>query len=83
MEQTQYQNMGKGCEGILPEGKVKKDTSDLQKNPTNSFKKIPGKITTKRIEARKKYLTQKAAVPNLFSLTNQLLILCFWYHFEQ
>ena len=68
MEQTQYQSMGKGCEGILPQGKVKKDSSDLQKRQANSFQ-VPEKSARKRIEAWKKYLTQKVAVPNLFSLT--------------
>ena len=83
MAQTQYRSMCKGCEGILPQGKVKKGSSDLQKRQFNSFQKVSEKSTRKRIEARKKYLTQKVAVPNLFSLSNQLHILCLWYHFEQ
>ena len=83
MAKIQYRNMVKGCEKIHPQGKVKKGSSDLQKRQTNSFQKVSEKNTRKRIEARKKYLTQKLAVPNLFHSTNQLCILCFWYHFEQ
>ena len=39
MAKTQYRNMGKGCEEILPQGKVKKGTSDLQKRQANYFQK--------------------------------------------
>ena len=63
--------------------KVKKGSSDLQNRQTNFFQKVSEKSTKKKIKARKKYLTQKVAATNLFSLTNQLHILCFWYHFEQ
>ena len=90
MSQTQYRNIGKGCEGILPQSKglnlftkVKKGTSDLQNRQTNFFQKVSEKSTRKRIEARTKYLTQKVAATNVFPLTNQLHILCLWYHFEQ
>ena len=82
--------MGKGCEGILPQGKglhnsqkLRKYRSDLQNRQTNSLQKVSEKSTRKRTGARKKYLTQEAAAPNLFSLTNQLRILCLWYHYEQ
>ena len=75
--------MGKGCEEILPQGKVKKGSSVLQERQTNSFQKVSEKNTRKRMEARKKYLTQNVTVPNLFSLTNQFDILSFWYHFGQ
>ena len=61
--------------------KVKKGSSDLQNKQFLSKKSL--KKCQKKIKARKKYLTQKVAAPNLFSLTNQLHILCFWYHFEQ
>ena len=33
--------------------------------------------------ARKKYLTQKVEAPDLFSVTNELNTLYFWYRFEQ
>ena len=55
----------------------------LQNRQANSFQKDSEESTRKRIEARKNYLTKKVAVPNLFSLTNQLLMLYSWYHFKQ
>ena len=39
MAKTQYRNMGKGCEEIFPQGKVKKGTNYLQKGQANSFQK--------------------------------------------
>ena len=63
--------------------KVKNGSSDLQNIQTNSFQKASEKSTRKMIEAWKIYLTQKIAAPNLFAITNQLHILCLWYHFEQ
>ena len=47
--------------------KVKKGSSHLQNRQTNSFQKVSEKSTKKKIKARKKYLTQKVAAPNLFS----------------
>ena len=61
----------------------KKGSSYLQNRQTDSFQNVSEKSTRKRKEAWKKYFTQKVAAPNLFSLTSQLHILCFWYHFEQ
>ena len=49
----------------------------------NFFQKVSEKSTRKKTEAGKNYVTQKVAAPNLFFLTNQLHILCLWYHFEQ
>ena len=40
------------------------------------------KYMPQKLEARKKYFTQKVAFPELFSVTNELNILYFWYHFE-
>ena len=88
MAQTQYRNIGKGCEGILPQGKGPRSSRKLGKvvviYKTDKFilSKKSLKSTRKRIEARKKYLNQKVAALNLFSSTNQVHILCFWYHFE-
>ena len=67
--------MGKGCEGILPQSKGLHNSRKLRKVVTiykidklifskKSLKKV------KRIESWKKYLAQKVAAPNLFSLTN-------------
>ena len=58
--------------------RVKKGSSYLQNRQTNSFQKVSERSVRKRIEARNKYLTQRVAAPNLFSLTNQFNILCFW-----
>ena len=72
MAQTQYRNLDKGCEGILPHGK------GLQNSRKLRIKIVvykTGKLEKKRL--RKRYLIQKVFAPNLFSLTNQLHILCF------
>ena len=72
MAQTQYRNLGKGCEGILPYGK------GLQNSRKLRIKIVvykTGKLEKKRL--RKRYLIQKVFAPNLFSFTNQLHILCF------
>ena len=84
MAQTQYRNMDKSCEGILPQGNDLHNSLKLRKGVavyktgkliiSNSYLK---KVPEKKIEARKKVLTQKVAALNLFSLTNQLHILCF------
>ena len=81
--------MGKGCEGIIPQGKGLHNSRKLRKVVAiyktdklilfkKSLKKVPGSN-----EARKNYLTQKVVAPNLFFLVNQLHILCLWYDFEQ
>ena len=54
MVQTQYQNMGKGCEGILPQGKGLQNLRKLRKEvviyktdklilPNKSLKEVPEK----------------------------------------
>ena len=50
MAQTQYQNIDKGCEGILPQSKARKGSSNLQNRKTNFLKKVSEKSTRKRIE---------------------------------
>ena len=47
MAQTQYRNLSKPCEGILPQGKVKKSNSDSQKRKTNTFQKFVKKVPEK------------------------------------
>ena len=64
--QTQYRNMEKGSEGILPQGfsqftKVKKGSSHLQNRQTNSFQHVSEESTGKKIEARKKVPYSKSS----------------------
>ena len=54
MAQTQYRNIGKGCEGILPQGKgprnsrkLGKGSSDLQNRQIYSFQKVSEKYQKK------------------------------------
>ena len=68
--QTQYQNRDNGCEEIIRQNKdlrswVKKGNSNLKIKQASSFQKVKfGKKTWK------KYLFQKVAIPDLFSVTN-------------
>ena len=59
MVKTKYRSTGKGCEEKLPQDKVKKRGSDLQKRQTNSFQKVSEKNTRKRMEARKSTLPKR------------------------
>ena len=73
LEQTQYRNKGKGCEGILLQGKCLHNSRKLRKMVAiyKTYKlilskKISEKSTRKRIEAWKNYLTQKVATQTYF-----------------
>ena len=88
MVQTQYRNMDESCEGILPQGKGLLNSRKLRRTVViklaNQF--FPVSLWRKyrrKDRLGKRYLTHKAAAPMLFSLTNQIHIQCFWYHFEQ
>ena len=84
--QTQYRNMNEGCEGILPQGKGPHNSRNLRKLVAiyKTGKLILSKKSLSlKTRGSEKYLAQKVAAPNLFSLSNQLHILCFWYHFEE
>ena len=58
--QTQYRNMGKGCEGILLQGKGLSNPRKLRKvvaicktdRQTNSFQKVPEKISKKELYSK-------------------------------
>ena len=59
MVQTQYQNMGKGCEGILPQGKglqnlrkLRKEVVIYKNRQINSFQKVSEGSTGKKIEEK-------------------------------
>ena len=73
MAQTQYRNMDKGCEGILPRGKGLQNSQKLRKEVTiyrsrklilsiKSLKKVP----VKRKSFGKRYLTEKVALQTYF-----------------
>ena len=90
MAQKQYRDMDKGCEVIFPQGKGLHSSRKLRKAVAiyKTGKLIFSNKSLKRVPEKDRGLekgtfTQKVAAPNLFSLTNQLHILCFWYHFEQ
>ena len=78
--------MGKGYEVILPQGKGLHISRKLPQ--VVAIYKIDKPILSKRFlpvktRGSEMYFTPKAAAPNLFYLTNQLNVLCFWYHFEK
>ena len=78
--------MNEGCEGILPQGKGPHNSRNLRKLVAiyKTGKLILSKKSLSlKTRGSEKYLAQKVAAPNLFSLSNQLHILCFWYHFKE
>ena len=83
---TQYWNMDKSSEEILPQCKGLHNSRKLRKVvaiPKTGKLILSKKPLSLKTRGSEKYLTQKETPPKLFSLTNQLHSICSWYHHEQ